>query len=470
MNMKKALNAFLSTVMLVSTASAGPIVNKLGKNPFNNQIAAGIEYVLGKYTQSVMLNPSVAFYQTYPTKNFLTLTDVSMVPKSNDTNSVVLTDYIAMGAQSEQGSALGLRMALAPQESRLEAARSMAESGLIQTGDIIISTRPKFANSLQYLALQLLNTHVSLAVVVKEGSRKVVYNLDMPMDAEMLGGKALGFGKSVMDSNHFTEENENLMLQVLRPRLTDAQKQNLQVWLEKALAKAQKKSIYGSSISFNSDYNSPTYRENENLSFVQDTARLLLGQKMLEHDHMQMFCSEFAWVMLSLKDCNPDGSNLNSCAQEFFKPMQMLGSVFSNGQATDQSLFGMIDGIPSLIQQTGANPQIAMNLIDFALPGLEKEAKGLSAGHKGVAQAMAPLIAQMNGYFKLTLSQNAQLIEGARAQINPLTPRNYSPTGFGVHAAMPNEINGQTVEQKKMDYVVTIKYVPKAKLKELQSK
>lgn len=470
MNMKKAISAFLSTVMLVSTASAGPIVNKLGKNAFNTQIAAGIEQVLGKYTQSAMLNPSVAFYETYPAKNFLPLNDVTMVSKSNDSNSVVLTDYIAMGAQSANGSALGLRMALAPQESRLEAARSMAESGLIKTGDIIISTRPQFANSLQYLALQLLNTHVSVAVVVTEGGRKVVYNIDMPMDADMLGGKAVGFGKSVMDSGHFVNDNENLMLQILRPRLSSAQRQNLQVWFEKALAKAQAKSIYPSSLSFNSDYNSPTFRDNGDLSFVQDTARLLLGQKMKEHDHMQMFCSEFAWAMLSLKDCNPDGSNLKSCVNEFFRPMQMLGSAFSGGKASDQSLYGMTDGIPMLIGATGASPQLAMSLIDFALPGVEKEAKGLSNGHKGVATAMAPLIAQMNGYFKLTLTKNAQQIDGARAQLNPASPRNYSPTGFGVHAAMPNEINGQAVAQKKMDYVVTIKYVPKAKLKDLQSK
>ncbi len=471
MNMKKAISAFLSTALLVSTATAGPIVNKLGKNAFNNQIAAGIELVLGKWSQSAMLNPSVAFYETYPAKTFLPLNDVTFVPRSDDSNSVVLTDYVAMGAQSATGSALGLRMALAPQESRLEAARSMAESGLIKTGDIIISTRPQFANSLQYLALQLLNTHISTAVVVTENGRKVVYNIDMPMDSDMLGGASVGFGKSVMDSTHFTGDNENLMLQILRPRLTQAQRQNLQVWFEKALEKARAKTIYPSSLSFNSDYNSPTYRENGDLSFVTDTARLLLGKGMKEHDHMQMFCSEFAWVMLSLRDCAPDGSNLKSCVSEYFKPMQMLGTAFSGGSASDQSLYGMTDGIPMLIQQTGAGPQVTMNLIDFALPGIEKEAKGLSSGHKGVAAAMAPLIQQMNGYFKLALlDRTPQKIDGARAQLNPASPRNYSPTGFGVHAAMPNEINGQAVQQKKFDYVVTIKYVPKAKLKELQSK
>lgn len=477
MNMKKAISAFLSTALALSTASAGPIVNKLGKNAFNNHIAAGIEQVLGKHTQSPSLNPSVAFYETFPAKAMLSLNDVSFIPRSDDSDSVVVTDYISIGAQSATGSSLGLRMALAPQESRLKAAQSMAESGLIKTGDIIVSTRPLFANSLQYLALQLLATHISVAVVVNENGKKLVYNIDMPMDTDMLGGASQGFGKSVMDSPHFTNDNENLMLHILRPRLDTTQRDNIQKWFEKSLEKARSKKIYPASLSFNSDYNSPTYRDNGDLAFVADTARLLLDQKMQSTEHLQMFCSEFAWTILSLKDCNPDTQASSfkkgktpSCVSEFFKPMQMFGSAFSGGSTSDESLFGMTDGIPMLINQTGADPQTSMQLIDFSLPGVEREAKGLSNGHKGVASAMAPLIQQANGYFKLTLTRNAQQIDGARAQLNPASARNYSPTGFVVHAGMPDSIDGEKVEQKKLDYVVTIKYVPKAKLKDLQSK
>lgn len=479
MNMRKVISAFLSTALLVSTATAGPIVNKLGKNAFNTQISAGIESVLGKWSQSSSLNPTVAFYETFPAKSMLSLNDVTFVPRSDDSNSVVLTDYISIGAQSAAGTSLGLRMALAPQESRLAAAQSMAESGLIKTGDTIVSVRPLFANSLQYLALQLLNTHISTAVVVTENGRKVVYNIDMPMDADMLGGASQGFGKSVMDSPHFTGDNENLMVHILRPRLNESQRQNMQKWFEKSLAKARAKTMYPSSLSFNSDYNSPTFRGGSDISFVADVGRLLLDQKLQSADHLQMFCSEFAWTMLSLRDCNPDTSAKDfsknktpSCVSKFFEPMQMFGSGFSGGDVErDQSLYGMTDGIPMLIEQTGAGPQTAMQLIDFSLPGVEKEAKGLSNGHKGVASAMAPLIAQTNGYYKLVLlDRTAAKIDGARTQLNPASPRNYSPTGFSVHAAMPNTINGKAVSQKKFDYVVTIKYVPKAKLKDLQSK
>ncbi len=461
-------------------SSTTPIVNKLGKNPFNTEIAARIETALGKFTNAPSLNPSVVFYETFPAKNILPLTDVKMIARSDDSDSVVLTDYVSIPGQDAKGSALGLRMALAPLESRQKASQQMAENGLIKTGDIIVSTRPLFANSLQYLALQLLSTHISMAVVVSENGRKFVYNLDMPMDAEMLGGKA-GFGKSAMDANHFSSDNSNLMLHILRPRLeTEQQRQNIQKWFEKALTKAREKKIYPAQLSFNTDYNSPMYREvsgKADLAFVADTARLLLDQKLTANDHLQQYCSEFAWTLLSLKDCNPDNTASDfkkgktpSCISEFFKPMQMFGSAFSSGSASEQDYYGMTDGIPMLISQTGASPQLSMQLIDFALPGSDKEAKGLSAGHKGVAKLMAPLIQQANGYFKLTLTGDAKKIDGARAQLNPNSIRNYSPTGFVVHAAMPDSINGQKVAQKKLDYVVTIKYVPKAKLKDLQSK
>jgi hypothetical protein len=507
MNMKLALNAFLSTALVASSSFAAPIVNKLGKNPFNTQIAAGIEAVLGgAKKQTATLNPSVSFYETFPAKSMLNLNEgankVNFISKSEDVDSLVMTDYVAIGAQSAQGSSLGLRMTLAPLESRLKAAQQLAENNVIQTGDAIVSVRPLFANSLQYLALQLLSTHISTAVVVTENGKKVVYNIDMPMDADMLGGKAVGFGKSVMDSGHFVNDNNNMMLHILRPRLTEEQRSNIQKWFEKSLAVARAKTVYPSKLSFNSDYNAPMYK-NGDLGFVADTGRLLLGQGLQQNQHLQMFCSEFAWTVLSLRNCNPDTEakafskgKTPSCISEFFKPMQTFGSAFTTGAPDQEDYFGMTDGIPMLIQQTGADVATTAQLISYSLPGVDKEAKGLSSGHKGVAAMMAPLIQQTNPYFNAVMDMPMpkafylgmqqpeqvaaalenkpapiQLQEGYRMNLNQAAAvRNYSPTGFVVHAAMPNEVNGTKVAQKKFDYVTTIKYVPRAKLKELQSK
>lgn len=473
----KFLVVLLTSIAVSNFSFAGPIVNKLGKNPFNTQIATLVEASLGSWSQSDALNPAVAFYQTFPAHAMLPLDEVSFVPRSNDTDSVVLTDYVAIGAQSSAGSAIGLRMAFAPQESRLKVSQSLAESGLIKTGDIIVSTRPFFANSLQYLALQLLNTHNSVAVVVNENGKKLVYNIDMPMDADMLDGAALGFGRSVIDSPHFTKDNKNTIVHILRPRLTSNQQANLQKWLERSLKVARAKKVYPELFSFNKDYNNPTYKNNGDISFVADVGRVLLEQKMQAHKHIKMYCSEFSWVMLSLVDCNPDTasedfkkSKTPSCVKEYFKPMQMFGSAFSGGKASEQDLYGMSDGIPMLIAQTGASPQTSTELIDFALPGVDREADGLSSGHRQVAATMAPLIKKANPYFKLILTQNHSQIDAARSKLNPAAPRNYSPTAFSVLAAMPDTLNGEKIRQKKFDYVATVKYLPKAKLKDLQLK
>ena len=473
----KFLFALFTSIVVSNFSFAGPIVNKLGKNPFNTQISQLVESSLGKWSQSDALNPSVAFYQTFPAHAMLPLDDVSFVPRSDDTDSVVLTDYVAIGAQSAAGSAIGLRMALAPQESRLKVSQSLAESGLVKTGDIIVSTRPFFANSLQYLALQLLNTHNSVAVVVNENGKKLMYNIDMPMVEDMLGGAALGFGRSVIDSPHFTKDNKNTIVHILRPRLSSTQQTNLQKWLERSLKVARAKKAYPELFSFNKDYNNPTYKNNGDISFVADVGRVLLDQKMLVYKNIKMYCSEFSWVMLSLIDCNPDTtaadfkkSKTPSCVKEYFKPMQMFGSAFSGGRPSDQDLYGMSDGIPLLMAQTGASVQTSTELIDFALPGVDHDADGLSSGHKQVAASMAPLIKKANPYFKLILTENHSKIDEARSKLNPAAPRNYSPTAFSVLAAMPDTLNGEKTRQKKFDYVATIKYLPKAKLKDLQLK
>ena len=476
MHSSQNFSLFLITTLLTVFSFAGPIVNRLGQNPFNTHIATLVESALGSWTQSDNLDPSVAYYTTFPARSMLPLDDVAFVPRSDDTDSIVLTDYVSIGAQSAQGSALGLRMAFAPQESRVKVSQSLAESGLVKTGDIIVSTRPLFANSLQYLALQMLNTHNSVAVVVKENGKKIVYNIDMPMDEDMLGGAALGFGRSVIDSPHFTKDNKNMMVHILRPRLNSTQKENLQKWLERSLKVARAKKAYPEYFSFNKDYNNPTYKPNGDLSFVADVGRVLLDQKMQVFRNIKMYCSEFSWVMLSLVDCNPDTTadefkkpRIPACVNEFFKPMLMFGSAFSGGQATDPDLYGMSDGIPLLITQTGALPQTSADLIDFALPGVDREADGLSSGHKAVAAQMAPLIKKANPYFKLILTQNHSQIDDARAKLNPASPRNYSPTAFSVLAAIPDTLNGAKIQQKKFDYVTTIKYLPKSKLKQLQS-
>ena len=247
-----------------------------------------------------------------------------------------------------------------------------------------------------------------------------------------------------------------------------------------SLQKARSKEIYPSKISFNADYNSPLYRAGSDMSFVADLGRLMLGQSLKASQHLQMYCSEFAWAMLSLKDCDPAAvsSALNkgktpSCISPFYQPMKTFGSAFSSGTPADEDYYGLADGIRLLAGQTGADAQGMIQMIDFAVPAAgdaKSEAKGLSNGHKQVAAMMKPLIDQTNGYFKATVVASPAQIDGARAQFNGASLPNYSPTAFVIHAAMPDTVQGQKVVQKKLDYVTTIKYVPGKELNILQTK
>ena len=46
MNMNKFMSSFLSASLLLSTSFAGPIVNKLGKNPYSAQISLVLKVLL----------------------------------------------------------------------------------------------------------------------------------------------------------------------------------------------------------------------------------------------------------------------------------------------------------------------------------------------------------------------------------------------------------------------------------------
>lgn len=459
-------------------ALAGPI--KVISNPAKNpKISEGISSLIGNpYSQPENAGSSktLAYYETFPVSSFLDITQgtnkVSLTTEAvTDVNGLVMSDYVSISKGSADGSDLGLRVVLANEGSRAAVSAQLADSNLIQTGDILVSLRPKFSQSLRYLTLQLLSTHVSTAVVTTDKSgKKVVYNIDMPMDGDMLGG-AEGLGYSKLDAPHFTgSESANLALHVLRPRLNNTQKKNMQQWLELALKRAREKSIYPSKISFNTNYESPMFRSAQDLVFVGDTGRLLLsGAAAKPTQHLQMYCSEYAWTLLSLRDCDPSQSsefskNQPSCIKPIFNPMIMFGSGFSSGTPAQEDLYGMTDGVMLLAKQTGRDVGFISSLINQAVPAnsdVKTAAPGLSSGHREVAKMMAPLIAQANPYFnQAVLSGQAQMIDGFRAQLNPNSMRNYSPTAFVVHAMMPSVINGQAVTQKAFDYVATIKYVP----------
>ena len=135
---------------------------------------------------------------------------------------------------------VGLRLVVA-KRSGLSA--RLGKSGLLQTGDIMLTFRSEWGGAGAYPNIQMGISHTGFAYIDKNGNLR---NLDNPMDGEYVGPGNL-------TSEHYRTLN---FLHIIRPRnLTDAQKANLLAWATKLNAGAGK--LYPSQISFNQDYQKP---------------------------------------------------------------------------------------------------------------------------------------------------------------------------------------------------------------------
>ena len=127
--------------------------------------------------------------------------------------------------------------------------------------------------------------------------------------------------------------HKKLFIYVIRPRnLTDAQRANLLEWMSRLAASSGR--VYPKQISFNQDYNAPKFKRGKSLDFVKHLGQVALGQN--PPGTVDMFCSEFAWSLLSLKNCDPskagdffEGSSVPTCVREPMKPMSATGDYIT---------------------------------------------------------------------------------------------------------------------------------------------
>src|SRR5688572_28025124 len=128
---------------------------------------------------------------------------------------------------------------------------------------------------------------------MKDGT---VHNIDNPHDNEFIGERAL----TELNSEYYKSIN---LVHVMRPRnLTERQRANLVEWATRLNAAAKR--IYSELIDFNEDYNAPQYRPGQPPMFVKRVGQLALGQDA--PGKVAMYCSEFAWSLLALRNCDPD--------------------------------------------------------------------------------------------------------------------------------------------------------------------
>ena len=336
---------------------------------------------------------------------------------------------------------VGLRLVVA---KRAGLAQRLGKSGLLQTGDIMLTFRTEWGGAGAYPNIQMGISHTGFAYIDKSGTLR---NLDNPLSAEYVG-------RGDLTSEHYRTLN---YLHIIRPRnLTDTQKANLLGWATRLNAGASK--FYPSQIAFNQDYNAPKFQPGKPLTFVKEFGQIALGQGH-SGKPLDMYCSEFVWSLLSLRDCDPaksdadfKGSRVPACIKEPMEPMKATGNVLpTHGRSTYS---GLADGPLLVIDQLDLSDDARKPLLESIFVENPSGLAKMSIGHREVAQQMQPKFERLKSYY---IGMTGKMWQNWRARLIGTgfnwagISENYSPTSYLINTLLPANNNNRA-----MDYVATI--------------
>jgi hypothetical protein len=325
----------------------------------------------------------------------------------------------------------GLRVYLTPHKN---AADRLAASGFVQTGDIILTFRPEWGFKGPYPNIQMGISHTGLAFV----ENGVMTNVDSPLTDEYLGA---------ISSKHYKEASA---LHIIRPRnLSARQKENLAGWMIRLSSHAAE--IYPSHLWFNKDYTSPKYTAG--LGFVKTLAQIALRQDPTAA--VDLYCSEFAWALLSLRNCDPAQPEVfaregtPACINPIFIPLPMIGSYFLNPQPASPRL-GLADGPLAVINSmTGLTEDQKKVLLGTVFESKEGTAP-MSPGHAAAAEAFSPYYLRLKDYYSGIQEGAPEALQIMNTFNNAIKP-NYSPTSYLINTLLPEDS-----AERRMDVVGTV--------------
>jgi hypothetical protein len=351
-----------------------------------------------------------------------------------------LIDFKHPDGKGAQGD-VGLRLIVA---KRSGMAARLGKSGLLQTGDLLLTFRSEWGGAGAYPNVQMGISHTGVAWI-KDG---VLHNIDNPLNEEYLGAGNRG----ELNSEHYRTLQ---FIHVIRPRnLTDAERANIVAWATRLTTGAKR--VYPKELSFNQDYNAPKYQSGRPVEFVKQLGQIGLGQD--PPGNVGMFCSEFAWSLLALRDCDPaksgdafKKSGIPSCVKPIMEPMKATGDYITRRGRS--SYAGLAEGpllvVDSLKLPDAERDKLLHTVFVENKAGMAK----MSAGHKQVAEQYQSKFEPLEKYYlgvngKWGPTLQARLIgSGFRSGI----PQNYSPTSFLINTLLPANNTYRT-----MDYVATI--------------
>lgn len=395
---------------------------------------------------------------------------------------------------------VGLNGALSPKDR----AEIWAKSKMITDGDIVLSFRPEWFGSLKYSHVQLGTSHAALAYIDKDADGKErVHNVDMPLDFDTYMSPN---GENYFSSKHYVESP---WLHVVRPlalhdgKDDEQERKNVKAWLKKIVENMSPKNttvpkMYPAKMTFNKDYGSPNVSVDaagkiKSMTFVADLARMAFGKNPKTAD-LKMFCSEFVWSLLSLKNCDPTNpavasaflnEDVPSCVNMISSPLPVLGNL-TTAQPVGDSLqtldglplsVGMADGpvllADSMSKNRSAGQRLAYrnSLLTEVMTSAVGVAKNISSGHKAVEDGLLKsnpkffelLLKYYQDVGSVTTSEPKDItftrfgFNGMQMGPEGLTPPavNYSPTSYMVHSLL-----APGVPLKSYGYVSTVFLAP----------
>lgn len=377
---------------------------------------------------------NIPIYFALPTSTWAPL------PKSFKTTDILL-DWKHPEAM-RTGSDAGLRLIVTPRSGM---AARLAKSGILETGDLLLTFRSEWGGAGAYPNIQMGISHTGLAYI-KDGK---VRNLDNPLNEEYLGRNMT----AELTSEHYKTLN---FLHVVRPRgLTEAERANILAWATRLNASAKR--VYPSQIKFNDNYNAPKFKPGKPLDFVKHLAQIALGQN--PPGTLDLYCSEMAWSVLALRSCDPattaeefKGSRIPSCVKSPMKPLDAAGnSITSTGRSAE---VGLADGPLTVIDGLKIPKDERMALLEQVFVENPAGLKKMSEGHRKVAEEMQPKFEKLKDYYQGV--SGGTVIQRLRARLirsafNRAVPENYSPTSFLLNTMLPQGNINRT-----MDYVATV--------------
>jgi hypothetical protein len=334
----------------------------------------------------------------------LDVPEFMMVPKSTwvagfpELNKDDIRTEIASSAQDAN---LGLRLVHLKKsyQATKMASEALAENGVIESGDILLSFRPAWADTLAYAHVQLGISHAALAFVVEMDGKKYVHSLESPMSYS-----------SFLDSPHQYGDLE--AFHIVRPTLTEVEKSNLKKWAKLTMSHPDR-------FAFFQDYGTPMYKRGlPGVNHPIDQVRLLAKVIKEGRTTFSCYCSEFVWTFLGLRKCSPDefpSGNL----EMFFDPLK--------GLYQEDPKAGLTQGPDAALRKSGNPNRIQILTSNVAVDFLDSpsDLQGrMSSGHQAVARANKPKMDLLKRYY------GSGEPAGMVSEINQGIIENFSPTAF----------------------------------------